>query len=243
MGGSRLAERLSHHVALSRQEQDALDRLEEQERLFRRGAIVISENDGARELFVVRSGWLHSSLNLGDGSRQIMRFHFQGDIIGLPLLAFSESPESITAVTDVALASFTRERVAELFDRHPRLSALILALSVADRVSLADRIASIGRTSARARIASLICEFFSRARILHGAGADAMQIPLTQEEIGDATGLTAVHVNRMMRGLADDGIIERSGHNVRLLDERRLISEANFTDRTGIETDWLPAPR
>jgi CRP/FNR family transcriptional regulator, anaerobic regulatory protein len=240
LGGSCLAERLSHYVRLSDSERQSLDSLEEQDRICRRGAVVIRENERSRELFIVRSGWLHSSAVLGNGSRQIMRFHFQGDILGLPLLAFSESPETVTAVTDATLCPFSRERLAQLIADHPRLGALILGLTVAERVSLADRLASIGRTSARARVGSLICELFARMRRLGAAGGEGIQLPLTQEEIGDATGLTAVHVNRMMRGLADDGIIERSGSQLRLLDEAGLIEESNFVDRSGLDTGWLP---
>jgi CRP/FNR family transcriptional regulator, anaerobic regulatory protein len=243
LGGSCLAERLSHYVRLSEGEQESLARLEEQDRAFRRGAVVIRENEAPRELFIVRSGWLHSSVVLGNGSRQIMRFQFQGDILGLPLLAFADSPETVVAVTDAVLCPFSRERLAGLIVEHPRIAALLLGLTVADRVSLADRVASIGRTSARARVSSLLCEIFARMRRLGTPPDEAIHLPLTQEEIGDATGLTAVHVNRMMRGLVEDAIIERSGNNVRLLDEARLASEANFIDRTDIETGWLPPPR
>jgi CRP-like cAMP-binding protein len=243
--GSCLAERLSHYVRLSEAESQSLSRLEEQERAYRRGAVVIRENEGPRELFIVRSGWLHSSGVLGNGSRQILRFHFQGDILGMPLLAFSEPPETVTAVTDVVLSPFSREKLGQIFDDHPRLAALILGISVAERVALADRLASIGRTSARARVGSLICEIFARMRRLAAVGDSGwVQLPLTQEDIGDATGLTSVHVNRMMRALADDGIIERNGGNqIRLLDEKRLVGEANYIDRTGLETGWLPEAR
>jgi CRP/FNR family transcriptional regulator, anaerobic regulatory protein len=243
LGGSCLAERLSHYVRLSENEQAALDRLEDQDRNFRRGAVVISESEAARELYIVRAGWLHSSVVLGNGSRQIMRFHFQGDFLGLPLLAFPDCPETITAVTGVVLCPFSRERLAALIGDHPRLAAMILSLTVAERVSLADRLASIGRTSARARVSSLLCEIYGRLRLLGLAGNGAIQLPLTQEDIGDATSLTAVHVNRMMRGLVEDGVIERSGNQVRVLDEARLCAEANFNDRTGLETGWLPAAR
>jgi CRP-like cAMP-binding protein len=242
---SCLAERLSHYVRLSETESGSLARLEEQDRAYRRGAVVIRENEGPRELFVVRSGWLHSSGMLGNGSRQILRFHFQGDILGMPLLAFADSPETVTAVTDVVLAPFSREKLAQIMAEHPRVAALILGLSVAERVALADRLASIGRTSARARVGALICEIVARMRRLGAIGGNGyVQLPLTQEDIGDATGLTSVHVNRMMRALADDGIIERNGGNqLRLLDEKRLIAESNFIDRTGLETGWLPAGR
>ena len=242
---SCLAERLSHYVRLSEAESLSLSRLEEQERAYRRGAVVIRENEGPRELFIVRSGWLHSSGVLGNGSRQILRFHFQGDILGLPLLAFAEPPETVTAVTDVVLAPFSREKLGQIINEHPRLGALFLAISVAERVALADRLASIGRTSARARVGSLICEIVSRMRRLGAVSENGyVQLPLTQEDIGDATGLTSVHVNRMMRALAEDGVIERNGGNhVRLLDEKRLIADSNYIDRTGLETGWLPPPR
>jgi CRP/FNR family transcriptional regulator len=151
----------------------------------------------------------------------------------------------VTAVTDVTLASFSREKLAQVIGDHPRLAALILGLSVAERVALADRLASIGRTSARARVGSLICELVARMRRLGAIGDGGyVQLPLTQEDIGDATGLTSVHVNRMLRALADDGIIERNGGNqVRLVDEKRLAADSNFIDRTGLETGWLPAAR
>ncbi|MDQ8756040.1 Crp/Fnr family transcriptional regulator [Sphingosinicella sp. LHD-64] len=243
MGAEGLAERFGKHARLTASEQAALDRFEEQQRSYRRGAVVIREQENARELFVVRSGWLHSSVVLGNGSRQITRFHFPGDLVGLPLLAFPDSPETVTAVTDIVLHPFGRERVGALIAEHPRLGALLLSLAVADRVAFADRIASLGRTPARTRVAALLCEIYMRMRGLGTAEGGPIPLPLTQEDIGDATGLTAVHVNRMMRVLAEDRIIERRGGMFRVLDEARLCADAGFLDRSPVETGWLPPPR
>ena len=243
LGGSCLAERLSHYVRLTDAEQAALDRLEEQDRPYRRGAVIIGESDSPREIYIVREGWLHSSVVLGNGSRQIMCFHFKGDMLGLPLVAFRDSPETVTAVTDVTLCPFGRERLAAIISDHPRIAALLLSLAVAQRVTLADRLASIGRTSARARVSALLCEIYRRMRMLGMAQDGSIQLPLTQEDIGDATGLTAVHVNRMMRGLAQDGLIDRVGGQLRVLNEGALCVEANYVDRTDLETGWLPQPR
>lgn len=241
MGGC-LAERLSHYVDLTAREKEALAALEQQERSYKRGTVVRREHDDARELLIVRKGWLHSCVLLGNGSRQIMRMHFPGDILGISAVAFGESTDSIVAVTDVSLCPFDKERLAILFQNHPRLAALIFTLAVADRVALADRLASIGRTSARARVGSLICEMFARLRMMNGDNNAEFPIPLTQEDIGDATGLTAVHVNRMMRGLVEDGLIERQGNIVRLLQEERLAEESGFIDRFAtLDTSWLPA--
>lgn len=172
-----------------------------------------------------------------------MRFHFQGDLLGLPLLAFPASPETVTAATDVTLCPFGRERLAGLIEAHPRLAALLLALAVAGRVTLADRLASIGRTPARARVASLICDIYMRMRELGAPEGGPIALPLTQEDIGDATGLTAVHVNRMMRGLVEERVIARESGRIRVLDEARLCAEAHFQDRVGVETNWLPPAR
>jgi CRP/FNR family transcriptional regulator, anaerobic regulatory protein len=241
LGGSCLADRLAHYVDLTPAERDALEALEDQERQVKRGTAVFDEGDRPRDLFVVQKGWLHSCVLLGNGSRQIMRFHFAGDIIGISSLAFGASAETVTAVTDCTLCPFERDRLARLFESHPRLAALIFNLTIADRMALADRLASIGRTSARARVAYLLCEFIAQIRLTEGRDASDFVLPLTQEEIGDATGLTAVHVNRMMRGLVEDGIIERSGAHVRLTDEARLRDEAGYIDRARIDTSWLPA--
>ena len=238
-----MADRLAHYVALSGAEKTLLDSLEQEVRSYRRGAVILAEQQSPREVYIVRKGWLHSAALLGNGSRQIMRFHFPGELVGLSCLAFDRAVESVTAVTDVELHPVERDRIAALFSDQPRLAALLFTLAVSERVELADRLASIGRTPARARVASLLCEIFTRLRIADGERLDQYAIPLTQEEIGDATGLTAVHVNRMMRGLVEDGIIERSGSAVRILDENRLAEEASFTDRSRVDTSWMPGAR
>jgi CRP-like cAMP-binding protein len=243
LGGSCLAERLSHYLALTAQEESALAALERQVKTVRRGALIRREHDPARDLFIVRTGWLYSSSLLGNGSRQIIRFYFPGDVAGASSLAFAKSTDTIVAVTDATICSFDRDRLASLFGDHPRLAAMMFTLNVAERVAKSDRLASIGRTSARARVASLLCEIFARIRVMQGRQVDAMTIPLTQEDIGDAIGLTAVHVNRMMRGLVGDALIERSGSMVRLLREQQLAEEAGFIDRFArIDTSWLPPP-
>ena len=240
LGGGCLASRLAHYAALSEREKRALDRLEEHERAYRRGTVIHRQHDRVRDLYVVQKGWLASYIYLGNGSRQIMRFHFPGDIAGVANLAYPESAECLEATTDVTLCPLDKDGLATLFADQPRLAALIFTLTVAERLSLADRLASIGRTSARARVASLLCEFAARLRVVEGPKTEFL-IPLTQEDIGDATGLTAVHVNRMMRSLVEDKLIERHGNVVRILDEARLAAEGFFSNRFAeLDLSWLP---
>jgi CRP-like cAMP-binding protein len=243
VGGSCLSERLGHYIALTGAERSALSALEDQPRAVRRGTVIVEEGERSNELFIVQKGWLQSSVLLGNGGRQIMRIHLPGDVLGLPALAFDEAPETIAALSDTILCPFGRERLAGLFGAHPRLAALLFALTVAERTALADRLASVGRTPARARVAALLCDIFARLRLAGGAEGEMVHVPLTQEEIGDATGLTAVHVNRMIRFLVEEAIIERSGNAMRLLDGARLAEEANFMSRLELSTAWLPPAR
>ena len=228
MGGSCLAERLARYVSLTAEEKHSLEALEEQTRTFRRGATIRRERDPARELFVVQTGWAQSCVLLGNGSRQILRFHFPGDIIGISSLAHGRSAETIVAVTEATLCPFEYDKIAVLFQRHPRLSALLFSVAVAERSAVADRLVSVGRTPARARVASLLCEILARLSHSEGRPVSEFHVPLTQEEIGDATGLTAVHVNRMLRALREDGAVISAQREVRIIDFTLLSDIANF---------------
>lgn len=231
-------------MELTPAERDALDGLEERERLLKRGTALIRENDRTSELFILKRGMMMSYLLLDDGSRQILRFLYPGDMIALSTLAYSRSPEAVVALSDCVACPFERGALADLFAAHPRLAAAIMALNQMERVALTDRLAGVGRTSAKARVASVLLEIRARTRGNGDGATDTFVLGLTQEEIGDATGLTAVHVNRMFRQLEEDGLIARVAGRVILLNEAALMRAANYVDRfAGLDLGWLPPSR
>ena len=239
-----LAERLGELVELTPAERNALDELEGRERAIRRGAALVRENERLGELFVLRRGMVMSYVLLDDGSRQILRFYFPGDILASSTLAYRKSPESIVALTDSSVSPFDRSACARIAIDHPRIMALFAVLNQIAHVTLTDRLAALGRTSAKARIAALLLEIRNGMR--QGDRAIQLSFPLvlTQEEIGDATGLTAVHVNRMLRQLEEEGKITRQGGTITLVDEDRLCRAANYIDRReGLDLSWLPPGR
>ena len=244
MPASCFADVLGERVELTVGERDALGRLEERSRIVRRGAILQRENEPGGELYIVRKGILMSYVLLDDGSRQILRFIHPGDMIGVPGMIYRESPETLTALSDSVVCPFERSALTRLFVDHPRLAALILAFNQVERVALTDRLAALGRTSAKARVAALLLDLRNRLRATDKGITDTYPLGLTQEEIGDATGLTAVHVNRMLRQLEEDGRIRRENGRVRILDERALTRTANYVDRyERLVLDWLPEAR
>lgn len=244
MSGSCFAERLQRYLPLTEAEILALETLESEARELPRGATILRENDPADEMFVLRHGWAMSYLILDDGSRQILRLHFPGDIIGTASAAFADASETIVTITGATVCPFDKAALKTMFEQHPRLAALFFVIAQAERVSLTDRLASLGRTSAKARVAALLVDVLIRLRFLNKDITNTIPLKLTQEEIGDATGLTSVHVNRMLRALVEDQLIARENGNIVIRDERSLARTANYVNRYAeIDLRWLPAPR
>ncbi|HSI19763.1 MAG TPA: Crp/Fnr family transcriptional regulator [Sphingomonas sp.] len=231
-------------VMLTPAEQAALARLEERERHLKRGAVLLRERDHAGDIFILKSGIAMSSMMLADGSRQILRFYFAGDMLSVASLVYREAAETITALSQCTVCPFERGLFSAVIAEHPRLAALMIVLDQIERAALTDRLAALGRTSAKARVAATLIELRNRRRVLDREITNRFTLGLTQEEIGDATGLTAVHVNRMLRQLEDEGMIARENGHVTFTDERALARAANFVDRyAGLDLGWLPAAR
>lgn len=244
MSGSCFADVLSELIDLAPGERAALEKLEERQRHVRRGAVLQRENENAGELFILRKGLMMSYVLLDDGSRQILRFLFPGDMLGISSAIYREAPETLAALSDCVVSPFDRAELSKILIGHPRLSAMILVYSQIERVALTDRLAALGRTSAKARIAALLLELRNRLRATDKDIANVFALGLTQEEIGDATGLTSVHVNRMLRQLEEDRLIAREAGRVTLIDEPALARVANYVNRyKGLDLGWLPPPR
>lgn len=241
MATSCFAERLAKDVPLSDAEKKAIERLEENPRRIKRGAMIQRVNEAVTELYVLREGRAMSFVILPDGSRQILRVYFPGDFIGSASTIYSRAPESLVALTDVVVCPFDKQSLRRLLEEYPRVAALLFLLSNAERVSMTDRLAALGRTSAKARVASFLLDMFDRLRVTDDAITDSFDLKLTQEEIGDSIGLTSVHVNRMIRQMEQEGLISRANGRISLLDLARLEDIGHYTNRyKDMDLDWLP---
>jgi CRP/FNR family transcriptional regulator len=240
--GSCFAERLEKHIPLNEAERRALARLEESQRKVKRGVIIQRTNEPVNELFVLRHGRVMSYIILPDGSRQILRVYFPGDFIGSASTIYSKAPESLVALADSVLCPFDKAGLRVLLEEYPRVAALMFVLSQTERVALTDRLASLGRTSAKARVAAFLLDIIHRLRVMDDDVTDTFDLKLTQEEIGDAVGLTSVHVNRMVRQMETEGLIARSDGLYTILDEKKLTEIGHYTDRySDLNLDWLPS--
>ncbi|HEX7876475.1 MAG TPA: Crp/Fnr family transcriptional regulator [Sphingobium sp.] len=242
MATSCFADTLAKYASLSDAEIKALVRLEENPRKVKRGAMIQRVNDSITELFILREGRVMSFVILPDGSRQILRVYFPGDFIGSASTIYGKAPESLVTLSDAVICPFDKHALRRLLEEYPRVAALLFLLSNAERVALTDRLASLGRTSAKARVASFLLDIFDRLRVIDDGVTDSFDLKLTQEEIGDAIGLTSVHVNRMVRQMEQEGLISRANGRITLMDVARLEQIGHYTNRhKDMDLDWLPA--
>lgn len=239
---SALTTRLERYLDLTPEERDALDWAERREQRVRAGHVLMKEGQGNDQLYIVQQGWLHSSVTLAGGGRQIQRFHYAGDLIGTSSIAWSFAAATLTAVSDCVISELSKPNLGRIFKAQPRLAGLLYAVASAENVAMADRLTSIGRTGSVDRLSTLLLDMLARLRTTAGGVVDSFELPLTQADIGDAVGLTKVHVNRTIREMERRGLIERVGKRVRIKNEAELAASVGFVDRYAeIATDWLPA--
>jgi CRP-like cAMP-binding protein len=193
------------------------------------------------QIYMLMSGWLACSVILPGGSRQIVKIHMPGDLVGMPSLGCAAACETIETLSKVEVGVVKAAAIGRVFCDHPRLAAMLFLAAQEERVLLMDRLASIGRTSAANRVASLIIHLHSRARHGDPGITDAFPAPLTQQDIGDATGLTAIHINRTLKELRLSGIATWRRGIVRVGDETGLRQIAGIRPDERRDTNWISA--
>ena len=243
MRRSALVSRLEQHLALTDAERDTLDWAERRELRFASGQTMMEQDKPNELLFIVQQGWVHSARRLVTGGRQIVGFHYAGDLVGTSSIAWSLATNTVTAVSDCIVSELSKGALGRIFKAQPRLAGALYAIAAADYVAMGDRLTSVGRMGAEERLAMLLLDIMARLKVTAGGVIDSFDLPLTQQDIGDAVGLTKVHVSRTLGEMERRGLIERNGRRVRIRNEREMVAMTGFIDRHGvIETNWIPAP-
>ncbi len=165
---------------------------------------------------------------LPDGSRQITAFLIPGDFCDLHIAILSEMDHSIITLTRARIAHIPSGHVETLAAERPRLAKAFWWATLVDEAVLRAWIVNAGRRDATEAIGHLMCELYVRLSNVGLASDDHFELPLTQEEIGDALGLTPVHVNRVLQRMRADGLISLKAGVLTLHDFRRLQEKSGF---------------
>ncbi|HEY3638367.1 MAG TPA: Crp/Fnr family transcriptional regulator [Rhizomicrobium sp.] len=225
-----LIRRLSHLAELSARDRALLESIAQRTEDIAAGTELIREGESLNTPRLLMTGWACRFRTLPDGRRQIFEFILPGDIYGLCM-----RPQAIALTTSIALtpvivadASALGTAVTTESESHPGLCQACFATASLDEAYLLNQLMRVGRQTAFERTAHFILEIHERLSLVGLAGETVVAIPLTQEIMADALGLSVVHLNRTLQQLRRSELIEFKGGLVRLLQPEKLRDIANF---------------
>jgi CRP-like cAMP-binding protein len=225
---SPVAAKLQRQSQLSDVERDEILALPNRKVLIERGGYLIREDDDAPFCCALLSGFANRQKTTGSGARQILAIHMPGDIVDLQNASLGVSDYSVRALTAVTVAYIPKSALLRLAAEHAGISRALWTDTLIEASIAREWLLNIGQRDARQRISHLFCELAVRE---HGTGlreSDCCVVPLTQEQIGDATGLTAVHVNRTIQRMRAEGFIRVDSQRMSIIDWPALKAAGDF---------------
>ena len=224
---SPLIAKLETRDPLSGEDREALYELYDDCRDIGARRNLIREGDSPDHIVLMIEGWAARYKLLPDGARQITAFLIPGDFCDLHVTILGEMDHGITTLTRSRVAFVPRQKMDELTER-PSLAKAFWWATLVDSAVLRAWIVNIGRRDAFEAIGHLICELYVRMKNIGLVNGHRFEVPLTQEEIADALGLTSVHVNRVLQRLRAEDLISFSHGMLTIHDYRRLEQASGF---------------
>jgi CRP-like cAMP-binding protein len=224
-----LVEKLAYRVKLGAEDRAAILALPFTVKSVERGQFIVRERELAMHSCLILSGYAIRAKTTAKGDRQIVTVHMKGEMVDLQNSLLEVADHSVQMLTPGKIAMIPREAVIQLTLVRPTIAHAMWIDTLVDASIFREWITNVGRRDARTRVAHLLCEFAVRLRIA-GLGHDTRyELPMTQEQLADATGLTSVHINRTMKALEAEGLIERPNpRSICIGDWRRLAEVGDF---------------
>jgi CRP-like cAMP-binding protein len=220
--------KLSHLVALSETEAAVLSDLQANPRRILRGREIVLEGRKYDGLSILLAGVALRYRVLSDGRRQILNLVLPGDFIGYPGCFFEAALYSISALNDCVVSPVSFARFLRLPETHPRLAAVIFWSLSCEAAMYAEHLIGVGRRSALERIGHFLLEMLGRLQAIGLADERSYRLPLTQELIADALGLSVQYVNQTLRQLREERLVTVERQQVTILDLNGLAALADF---------------
>jgi CRP-like cAMP-binding protein len=192
------------------------------------GRVIVRAGTILSESTLLFDGFVCRYKDLSDGQRQIMEIHVPGDFLDLHGFLLKRIDHNVAAMTPVRYAAVPHDALRRITEDYPHLTRILWFSTLLDAALHREKIISMGRRSAVARIAHLLSELYVRLDLVGLAGDRRYPLPLKQADLADATGLTSVHVNRMLRKLRNDEILTFRNGEVVIHDWERLQRLAEF---------------
>ena len=225
---SALARKLNTFLPLSPDELKCLAEVQSPPMTVQRGKQLVREGQTGHKAFVLHEGWSCSYKDLRNGSRQIISFPLAGDCVGLRSVLLRTADHSFTALTDSVVSAVDGAHLLSCLSKFPRLGAALLWAASRDEAMVVEHLVSIGRRNAIERTAHFFMELAERLSLVGLATEAEFKCPLNQTVLGDALGLTPIHVNRVLRQLRERGLLTLHKGTVKIDDLNGLRKLADF---------------
>jgi CRP-like cAMP-binding protein len=228
LGIDRLLMKLRARDVVDPQEERLLRSLPAQLKAMRASRTLVRAGVPLTECTLLIDGIVCRYRDLADGQRQIMELHLPGDFLDLHSFILKKLEHNVGSLTPVRYLTVPHAAIRAITEESPHLARLLWFSTLLDAAIHREKILSVGRRSAASRIAHLFCELYVRLQLVELAGELRYRLPLTQGDLADATGLTSVHVNRMLKRLRDDGLLTFRSGDVEIHDWEGLSRLAEF---------------
>jgi CRP-like cAMP-binding protein len=189
---------------------------------------ITSEGDRPERVHLVIDGWAARYKMINGGSRQITAFLIPGDFCDLHVAVLGRMDHSIVALTRCKVAFIESSEMDRLTMENNRLTRAMWWGTLVDEAVLRQWVVNVGRRDAYERVAHVLCELHARMRIVGLVDNNRLALPITQEELADATGLTSVHINRTLQRLRNDNLIELRNGMLNVIDVNELRRAGGF---------------
>ena len=227
-GLDRLVLKLRRRDVLSDEEERVLRASVSEVRELAPGKLIVQAGTTLSQCTLLCEGYVCRYRDLADGQRQIMEIHVPGDFLDLHSFLLKQLEHNVGTMAPVVYASVPHEAIRIITETQPHLARMLWFSTLLDAAIHRERILSVGRRSAAARIAHLFCELYVRLELVGLAQEGRYRLPLTQGDLADTTGLTSVHVNRMLKKLRGDGLLTFRGGEAVIHDWEGLQRVAEF---------------
>jgi CRP-like cAMP-binding protein len=226
-----LVRKLEAHYPLTEHDHAAILDLPYTLRRLEAQSYTMREGDRPERCAVLLSGYAFRHKLTGEGARQILAIHIPGDALDFQNLFLQESDHNVQMLTRGLVAEVPSSAIEALALNNHDVGRAILVSTLVEASIFREWALNIGRRDARSRVAHLLCEFAYRLTTLGLKPTGTYELPMTQEQLADATGLTSVHVNRVLQALQRDGLLDRDRRMVRFPSWERMRDVADFNPR------------
>jgi CRP-like cAMP-binding protein len=225
-----LVRELKRYASLDEDDVRAIMELPVRLRRLDAGSYLVREGDLPTHCCILIDGFAYRQKITGEGARQILAVCIPGDAIDFQNMFLDISDHGVQTLNRTIVADIPREDLQRLVLRRPATGSAIMHMTLIESSIMREWVVNVGRRDARSRIAHILCEFAVRLETRGLADTKSgFELPMTQEQLADATGLTAVHVNRVLKSLQAERLIDRQRRYISFPDWRALQDAGDFS--------------